>query len=272
MNAPSKIENFDEWPSLSNQQVLHGIEELSKFCSEERLSKMNKVLNTRSGTIRFVFENPSNANNVWAALRTFDSFGIQNVDIIIDESRYAAKWRKGTMVTALGTQKWLTLRQHSKCEDCLDQLRKEGYTIIASDLQEKSISINQLDWKTDDNLPTVETPTSQTNNHQKFAIVMGNEESGISDTMREQADQLFFIPMKGFAESLNLSAASAVICATLENKGVLRPSLDPETKTRTMLTWLSRSVVGSLMILRRAGIPVKGDSVYNKIGDFTTKP
>ena len=33
-----------------------------------------------------MYENPSNANNVWASLRTFDAYGIQYIDIIMQVS------------------------------------------------------------------------------------------------------------------------------------------------------------------------------------------
>ena len=45
----------------------------------------------------------------------------------------------------------------------------------------------------------------------KYAIVLGNEEKGISEYARRNADDLIHIPMKGFAESLNLSATCAGI-------------------------------------------------------------
>lgn len=106
----------------------------------------------------------------------------------------------------------------------------------------------------------------------KIVIVMGNEETGITNTMRENADGLFYIPMKGFAESLNLSVASAVMCAVLDAKGVLFPDMDRTTKNRIMLTWMLRSVKGSLPILRRAGLNIVGNSRYNKIGNITTNP
>ena len=66
-----------------------------------------------------VFENPANANNCWAALRTFDSFGIQNVDVIIDPEQYHNRNKRSTMTNALGAQKWLSLRQHTTTSDCL---------------------------------------------------------------------------------------------------------------------------------------------------------
>lgn len=42
---------------------------------------------------------------------------------------------------------------------------------------------------------------------------MGNEERGISDTMRSLVDKTFYLPMYGFAESYNLSVATAITLA-----------------------------------------------------------
>lgn len=42
---------------------------------------------------------------------------------------------------------------------------------------------------------------------------MGNEDRGISDEIRELADETFYLPMCGFAESFNLSVATAIVLA-----------------------------------------------------------
>ena len=39
-----------------------------------------------------MYENPSNANNVWASLRTFDAYGIQYIDIIMQVSYHAVQF------------------------------------------------------------------------------------------------------------------------------------------------------------------------------------
>lgn len=39
-----------------------------------------------------MYENPSNANNVWASLRTFDAYGIQYIDIIMQVSYHAGQF------------------------------------------------------------------------------------------------------------------------------------------------------------------------------------
>ena len=43
------------------------------------------------------------------------------------------------------------------------------------------------------------------------AIVFGNEGNGVSQKMLEEADQKVYIPMTGKAESLNVSAAAAIL-------------------------------------------------------------
>jgi hypothetical protein len=58
------------------------------FLSSERVEKMKRVVELRSGQARFVFENPITPSNVWACLRTLDSFGIQFVDVIADPTKY----------------------------------------------------------------------------------------------------------------------------------------------------------------------------------------
>ena len=53
------------------------------------------------------------------------------------------------------------------------------------------------------------------------AIVLGNEESGISSEMRDLADHLVVMPMKGFAQSFSLSVSCAVITSHLNSQGAL---------------------------------------------------
>jgi hypothetical protein len=51
------------------------IETLSKFCTPERLERLRSIANLRTRHAQFVFENPSNPNNVWACLRWVIHYG-----------------------------------------------------------------------------------------------------------------------------------------------------------------------------------------------------
>lgn len=177
-----------------------------------------------------------------------------------------------SMVQALGSQKWLTLTQHASTTACLDVLKSQGYRVVASDLGETSKPIGDLQWRqfsrghsSEEKNVWDETKDKNIENGEhgenceggpRIAVVMGSEKTGISTYMRHQADELFHLPMKGFAESFNLAAASAITCAYLDAMGVLAPSLDASLKRRILLTWLARSVDGSMPLLRKAGLDV----------------
>ena len=92
------------------------------------------------------------------------------------------------MGSAMGSQKWLTLSESNNTRTALTELKAAGYRIVVSDIHSSAKSVHEVDWTAS-----------------KSAIVMGNEEIGCSDVAKELADERFYIPMKGFCESLNLS-------------------------------------------------------------------
>jgi tRNA (guanosine-2'-O-)-methyltransferase len=221
-----------DWSMMSDEQVSKGIGALSRYVTADRLDKIDSIMGQRTDHVRMVFENPVNLNNLWAALRTFDSFGIQFIDVILEPHMFADDWgqkNKGTMAHAMGSQKWLTLTEHSSTTECIKKLKEDGYTIYVSDFKKESISVRDIDYHEGDDVAP--------NTPRKIALVFGNEVYGISDILRALADRSFFIPMKGFAESFNVSVAAAIVCSVLDIKGWLRPSLvtnlpDTDTDTR----------------------------------------
>lgn len=256
------IDTMDpEWNQLDDEEIERGIVTLEEYVTEERKAKFEKILGQRTKAARVVFENPANANNCWAALRTFDSFAMQYCDVITDSDLYVNKYRRGTMHQALGAQKWLSLKQWQSTPKCLTHLKEQGYRIAITDIHhEKSIPMNEVDWKA--------APT---------AIVLGNELKGVSDECREQADIHFYFPMKGFAESLNVSAFCAILCNALESNGMLDPALDigkihPRDLRRIYLTWLARTAPGAPQLMRKAGLNVQTDRLYETIAGYTTRP
>jgi tRNA (guanosine-2'-O-)-methyltransferase len=80
-------------------------------------------------------------------------------------------------------------------------VQKEGKKILVAD-SEAEVSLDELDLNT--------TP---------LALVFGNEHEGVSPKLREAADGTFCIPMCGFAQSLNVSVAAAVVIAALRKDG-----------------------------------------------------
>lgn len=207
--------SHDAFLKLDSETVRRATEILESFINPDRLERVSSVLRQRTKRSKFLFENPSNPSNVWACLRTIDSFGIQNVDVAIDPGMYSGKQalnQKRGMRTAMGSAQWLTLTVHGSCRDAVHQIKNvQGYKIYASDLNPKSKDVRDVDWDAG-----------------PICVVMGNEDRGISDEMRELADETFVLPMCGFAESFNLSVATSITLAHMSSKsfngnGPLRP-------------------------------------------------
>jgi tRNA (guanosine-2'-O-)-methyltransferase len=208
-------EHHQALQSLDPALVERASEVLVRHINEDRIERVESVLKQRTKQSRFLFENPTNPSNVWACLRTIDSFGIQNVDVVMQGDNYrgkAAIVQKKGMRTAMGSAQWLTLINHPDTASAVASIKQQGFKIYASDLNPNSKDVRELDWV----------------NAGPICVVMGNENNGISDEMRELADETFTLPMSGFAESFNLSVATAITLAHMSAKSGTSP--DDKTK------------------------------------------
>jgi tRNA (guanosine-2'-O-)-methyltransferase len=140
----------------------------------------------------------------------------------------AALSQKRGMRTAVGSAKWLTLKNHLSTENALETMKREDYHIVYTDVNPTSKDIRDVDWDA---------------SGKKLCVVMGNEQYGISDAVKEMADESFYLPMVGMAESFNLSVATSITCAHLsaasghgeEGTGPLRPGDLSEQEVKTLL-------------------------------------
>ncbi|MGB3464923.1 MAG: RNA methyltransferase, partial [Cyclobacteriaceae bacterium] len=139
-----------------------------------------------------VLEDIFKPHNSSAVIRTAECLGVQDVHIIEKSNRYTPNpW------VLRGAMKWMTLHHYpasmqNSTESCFRKLRADGYQIVAADVGSQSIP-----------LPDFEIT-------RKTALVMGTEHTGISDYVRENADKLVTIPMRGFTESFNVSVSAAI--------------------------------------------------------------
>ncbi|HEY4785268.1 MAG TPA: TrmH family RNA methyltransferase, partial [Bacteroidales bacterium] len=88
----------------------------------------------------------------------------------------------------------------------------------------------------------------------KFAIVFGSELEGISDEIRDQADELLTIPMYGFTESFNISVSAAIILHHLIGKlkaSQLDWHLTTDEKLYLKLEWLKASVKKPDLLIKK---------------------
>jgi tRNA G18 (ribose-2'-O)-methylase SpoU len=269
------------WQRLDLTAVEQGIAVLLPYVRPDRVERIEQVLRQRTVHTRFLFENPANPSNVWACLRTIEAFGILHVDVVVDTSKYtdsqSTLMQKRGMRTAMGSARWLYLTQYDSTESAVRALQPT-HRIVASDLSPESKDIREIEWNSGsrNNNDNGNDNNYDIGDDRPICIVMGNEEDGISDEMRAAADEQFILPMVGFAESFNLSVATAITLAHLSaasssgpdgrnQKGPLRPGdLPDQEMRRLLLQGLFHSVAQKRVaagLLRQAGL----DLPYHRI-------
>lgn len=199
---------------------------LTQFVSENRRTKFDEVLNYRTRHITIALEDLYQPHNASAVLRSCDIFGIQDIHIIENKNAYTVN-----KDIAMGSPKWLNLHKYRRAEnntlDCIRKLKEQGYRIVATTPHTNGCNLEDL---------PVEKP---------FALIFGTELTGISDTVREQADEYVQIPMFGFTESFNISVSAALCLHTLVTKlhhTDVNWHLSEEEKDELILRWLRKSI------------------------------
>ncbi len=95
--------------------------------------------------------------------------------------------------SSIGTWKWVPWQHFPNTTDCLVQLKKEGFNLIACEQAKTSVDYRQA-------------------NYQKpLAIVLGSESAGIDPKVQKLVDQIVEIPLYGINKSLNVLVAASVI-------------------------------------------------------------
>lgn len=200
-------------------------ENMKSHVSDSRLEKIFNVSEQRTRYMSLVLSNIFYTQNISAVIRSCDCFGIQDLYITGDSpSTHVNKH------VAQGAYNWVDIHRltFQPEEKTLADLKKQGYRIVVTMPEPGAAPLHEFDIEAG-----------------KFAVVMGNERDGVSDEVREAADEYLYIPMAGFSQSLNISVSAAVIISELSNR--LRRSdqnwqLSEEELKKLRYNWMKKSV------------------------------
>lgn len=161
---------------------------MREYKSESRVNKIKEVLKKRQPDLSVILENIHDPHNVNAILRSCDSVGVSKLALLYFIERFPKLSRN----SSASSSKWIDLEYYDSPTICISQLKNEGYKILGSKVAPEAKTIHQIDFT------------------QKVAVLFGNEHRGISEETEKLCDELFYIPMYGMAQSLNVSVATAV--------------------------------------------------------------
>jgi 23S rRNA (guanosine2251-2'-O)-methyltransferase len=139
--------------------------------------------------------------NVGSIFRTADALGIKKIYLsgitpapIDNFGNYRSKIKK----VSLGAEKFVpwekVAKSTKKVLSLIEQLKKEGYKILALEQAKTSVNIFK----------------SKFSNNKKLCLIVGNEVSGLPAKILKVVDKILEIPMYGKKESLNVSVAFGV--------------------------------------------------------------
>jgi tRNA (guanosine-2'-O-)-methyltransferase len=159
------------------------------MASDRRLARMETVLRQRQPDMTVVMENIHDPHNVSAMLRSCDAAGVLEAQLLYNIDTFPKIGKK----SSASAGKWIERRKFKTVVDCYGKLRSEGFLIYATRLDDKALSLYDLDLT------------------KKVAFVFGNEHRGVSDEAAADADGIIQIPMLGMIQSLNVSVACAIV-------------------------------------------------------------
>ena len=205
------------------------IEHLETFLTPRRIALFNKVIAERTNHFTVATQDVYQLHNTSAVIRSCEVFGIQNIHVI--EER---KPKRIDREIAMGAQKWVDVNRYSTSKECIQELRKKGYQIVATTPYGESTALKDFN---------IEKPS---------AIFFGTEKEGLSDEILNEADCRLNIPMFGFTESLNISVSAAIILQSITSRlksSEINWQLSEEDKINLKYEWLKKCIKNSDSII-----------------------
>lgn len=218
--------------TFSHEEV---VDILWPFISEPRAARIESVIADRTADVAVVVDGLANTGNVAAVMRTAEGLGYLNFHILSREIPY-----KHSSRTSQGTEKWLDISVWDQTLEGIRALKKAGYRVIATHLDDRALPIEAYDFT----IPT--------------ALVFGNELGGVSAELLEEADGTCIIPMSGFAQSFNISVAAATCLYHARSDRIARQGhhgdLSAEDRSWLKAAYAFRAVGHAKEILERGAV------------------
>ncbi len=143
-----------------------------------------------------ILDSIQDPHNFGAIIRNADAFGAQGV--IVKKDRQVGLTSVVAKVSA-GAIEHVPVSQVTNLSQLIKQLKDAGYWIVSSALQD-AIDYRNFDYR------------------RKIALIIGSEGAGIANLVLRNSDVVVKIPMAGKINSINASAATAVLLAQIQSQ------------------------------------------------------
>jgi tRNA G18 (ribose-2'-O)-methylase SpoU len=160
----------------------------------EEVGKEKRVVKDRMQAV--LLDNVRSAWNVGSILRSADGFGFHHAYLCgITPTPELETVRK----TSLGAEEYVTWSYHPNAVQLVKGLKKEGWTILALEEDERSVALSKV-------------KKMKVN---RVALIAGNEVTGVDPELLDLADHILHIPMRGQKRSFNVANAFSIAAYAL---------------------------------------------------------
>lgn len=146
-----------------------------------------------------VLDDIRSLHNIGSVFRTSDAFCVQRIYLCgITATPPHPEMHK----TALGAEFTVEWKYMKHTVDAVEELKQEGYGIYSVEQAEGSVMLHE--WAPDE--------------HEKYAVVMGNEVKGVKQEVIDRSHGCIEIPQYGTKHSLNVSVTAGIVIWEIFNK------------------------------------------------------
>lgn len=146
------------------------------------------LLDPPERSLVIVLDHIEDPQNLGAVLRSADVFA---ADLVLAPKKRSAPLTDAAVKASAGAAAYAPLALVPNLADALKRLAKAGYWLYAADMGGTDLSKADI--------------------ANRSTFVLGNEGSGVSRLLKDACDLTLSIPMAGHVDSLNVSAAAAVM-------------------------------------------------------------
>jgi tRNA G18 (ribose-2'-O)-methylase SpoU len=152
----------------------------------------DEVISNKKLRFVFVLDSIRSLNNVGSVFRTSDGFAAAKIYLC---GTTGVPPHRDIQKTALGATDTVAWEFFQDITICLENLKSAGYQIISLEQTSGSTSLQDFIFQKDI----------------FYAIVLGNEISGVSDEALKVTDHVIEIPQFGAKHSLNVSVTAGIV-------------------------------------------------------------
>ncbi|MCC6649478.1 MAG: RNA methyltransferase [Polyangiaceae bacterium] len=223
---PARVGGLED--RLGDDRVEAAIDALAPLVTPARRARLDGVIAARLASVCVLMDAPYDPHNGSAVVRTMDAFGVQDLHVVERQAPFTLH-----ASVARGSHKWLDLFTYQTPEAALRRLCADGFHIAATH-------------------PDGALVPEQLAGIPRLCVLLGNEHDGIDPRLQAGAHTTVRVPMRGFAESLNVSVTAALL---LHAAGVGRAGdLPPARRRRLYLRGLLYSLERAEDILTARGV------------------